>query len=496
MRRALLFLSLLVPALALAGDTWSTPFVGVRRLVRTTSNQRIYALVVDLTAPGVKLQATTSAQRGRTPSSFAKLIGAQAAVNGDFFNGSYKTSGLAVGGGVKWADTSDTGTYGNFAFDTAPLAPRVELYAPSLVVAAQPWMKGVVSGRPLVLHTGVVQSSTASICAGNVRHPRTAVGYSADKKKLIIAVVDGRATAAIGMTCPEVGALLKSLGAVEGMNFDGGGSSAMYVQGLGVVNHPSDGAERVVGNHLALFARLPGTVGTLKGVVYEAPDLTKRLAGATVKLSSGAQDVTDSTGAYSLVVAPGTYTVTASAPGHTAASLSRAVAANATVVVNVGLPKAAAADFDADGVPDATDNCDSVKNADQRDTDGNGVGDACSADDDGDGVADEDDNCPLVKNANQADADGDGLGDACDPLTVDAGLAQADAGEEVETPWAPDGGEDLSFTDAGIDDPGTPPPEGEDPQRDLPMQGGCAAAPGAALAAAFALARLVAGRRR
>jgi hypothetical protein len=31
------------------------------------------------------------------------------------------------------------------------------------------------------------------------------------------------------------------------MNFDGGGSSAMYVQGLGVVNHPSDGADTDAG---------------------------------------------------------------------------------------------------------------------------------------------------------------------------------------------------------------------------------------------------------
>jgi Phosphodiester glycosidase len=105
---------------------------------------------------------------------------------------------------VKWADTSDTAAYGNFAFDTRPLAPRLELYAPSLVVAAQPWMKGVVSGRPLVLHANVVQSYTASVCAGSVSHPRTAVGCSADKKKLILVVVDGRSTAAIGMTCPEV----------------------------------------------------------------------------------------------------------------------------------------------------------------------------------------------------------------------------------------------------------------------------------------------------
>jgi hypothetical protein len=38
-----------------------------------------------------------------------------------------------------------------------------------------------------------------------------------------------------------------------------------------------------------------------------------------------------------------------------------------------------------------------------------------NADGDGDGIADRTDNCPTVKNANQANEDGDALGDACDP---------------------------------------------------------------------------------
>ena len=43
-----------------------------------------------------------------------------------------------------------------------------------------------------------------------------------------------------------------------------------------------------------------------------------------------------------------------------------------------------AADSDGDGVDDATDNCSSVVNADQLDTDSDGLGNACDADDDGD----------------------------------------------------------------------------------------------------------------
>ena len=70
-------------------------------------------------------------------------------------------------------------------------------------------------------------------------------------------------------------------------------------------------------------------------------------------------------------------------------------------------------DGDGDGIPDVSDNCVSVANADQRDADANGRGDACD-DFDRDGVINSLDNCPDVANRNQADADGDGIGDVCD----------------------------------------------------------------------------------
>ena len=74
-----------------------------------------------------------------------------------------------------------------------------------------------------------------------------------------------------------------------------------------------------------------------------------------------------------------------------------------------------AADADADGYGDANDNCPGTSNPDQRDTDGDSLGDACDPDDDNDGVPDAADNCVVVANPDQKNVDGDVLGDACDP---------------------------------------------------------------------------------
>jgi hypothetical protein len=71
-------------------------------------------------------------------------------------------------------------------------------------------------------------------------------------------------------------------------------------------------------------------------------------------------------------------------------------------------------DTDGDGVPDITDNCPLIANADQANNDNDALGDPCDPDDDNDGVLDVNDNCPLVPNADQANLDGDALGDPCD----------------------------------------------------------------------------------
>jgi hypothetical protein len=60
------------------------------------------------------------------------------------------------------------------------------------------------------------------------------------------------------------------------------------------------------------------------------------------------------------------------------------------------------------------DNCISVANTNQLNTDGDTLGNACDPDDDNDGVLDGADNCPVNSNPSQSNMDGDSMGDACD----------------------------------------------------------------------------------
>ena len=76
-------------------------------------------------------------------------------------------------------------------------------------------------------------------------------------------------------------------------------------------------------------------------------------------------------------------------------------------------------DTDSDGVENNIDNCVSIANPDQTDTDNDGHGDTCDDDDDGDGILDDIDNCPLIANPNQEDDDSDGIGNFCDDDWVD-----------------------------------------------------------------------------
>lgn len=62
------------------------------------------------------------------------------------------------------------------------------------------------------------------------RHPRSAAGLSNGGTILYLLVIDGRRPGSKGATEAETALILKKLGAEDGLNFDGGGSSALALR--------------------------------------------------------------------------------------------------------------------------------------------------------------------------------------------------------------------------------------------------------------------------
>ena len=88
------------------------------------------------------------------------------------------------------------------------------------------------------------------------RHPRTAIGVNADSTRLYFVVVDGRHLTSTGVTLREMKGIFDALGAVHAVNLDGGGSSCILVNDE-VMNHPSDGPVRAVGNGCLFVSTAP-----------------------------------------------------------------------------------------------------------------------------------------------------------------------------------------------------------------------------------------------
>jgi len=94
------------------------------------------------------------------------------------------------------------------------------------------------------------------------RNPRTAAGVSVDGRTLYLVVIDGRSRSSIGTTAFETGNIMARLGAVDGLIFDGGGSSTMALRAR-------DGSVRVV--NVPVHSRLGGgerAVASCLGIRY------------------------------------------------------------------------------------------------------------------------------------------------------------------------------------------------------------------------------------
>ena len=101
-------------------------------------------------------------------------------------------------------------------------------------------------------------------------HPRTGFGVSQTRDTVLLLVVDGRGVSK-GCTTKVLAEILKYYGAYSAVNWDGGGSSCMYVRPFDQVNRGSDGSERTVTNGMFVVANLPEADNTITSIKPYSP---------------------------------------------------------------------------------------------------------------------------------------------------------------------------------------------------------------------------------
>lgn len=196
----------------------------------------------------------------RTTSQFAGEKSAVAAINGSFFD-------MDMGGSVAYFERDDSvisttrPTPEKWAVTDSIMNAAIVLHRDSGMLieyarTEQFYEKSdreyfvLVSG-PLLIRDSIPQKLPDMSFTFN-RHPRTCLGITGES--LIFITIDGRSEMAAGMNLMEVQDFLLSLGCLDAINLDGGGSTSMWIKGRGIVNEPSDkSGERPVANSLLIL---------------------------------------------------------------------------------------------------------------------------------------------------------------------------------------------------------------------------------------------------
>ena len=240
----------------------------VRQVRQSPRPMVIHLVQVDLRAEGISPLVTPGDPEAELPlsarstSQFLEEFNLQLAVNGDGFtpwrsNGPldvYPKSGegvapigLAASQGVQYSTLTDDEPVLYISRNN-----RAQFNAPGGRVY------NAISGNQML----VTRGQALSTLEGDPE-PRTALALDRRGRTLLILVVDGRQPGySEGATLAELAALIIEFGGYTGMNIDGGGSSTLVREsvtgGAQVLNSPVDqgipGRERVVGNHLGIYA--------------------------------------------------------------------------------------------------------------------------------------------------------------------------------------------------------------------------------------------------
>ena len=246
--------------------------VDIVRFSRWDPPLQLWGARIDLLAPGISIVVTPSNGNrpldtdGRTTESFLNRTGVQIAVNASPFAPVADTRGAPEDiVGISAADgtvySPPEGSGGALVIDNTGRAWVVDQGALERSDAVQPGLTGSI--RSAVGGFSVILRRGENLGSVDHRHPRTAAGVSADHRYLYLVVVDGRQLGwSVGVTTRELAAWLSYLGAMDGLNLDGGGSTALVAQDPNgrplVVDSPIDrmvpGRLRVVGNNLGVRA--------------------------------------------------------------------------------------------------------------------------------------------------------------------------------------------------------------------------------------------------
>ncbi len=184
-------------------------------------------------------------QKLRTVSDFAGEVKPLAVVNGNFFdvkNGGAvdftKVRGQVINGNRNAANEKPDFHQKAAVVIAANGVPEIKKW--DGLVNWEEWLKepDVMLNGPLLIFNR--QDETLEPVGFNTaRHPRTCMGIT-KKGHIIMLVVDGRNANSQGMNLFELTKVMRWLGCVSAINFDGGGSSALWVKDEGIVNYPTD----------------------------------------------------------------------------------------------------------------------------------------------------------------------------------------------------------------------------------------------------------------
>ncbi len=225
--------------------------------------QHVITMRVDLSNTNISFFSTPSNGTnsldtfGQTTGTFMSTYHVQVAINANFFSPCCDTTpnepktllGLAMSQGNTVAAQTNSGT------GSAVLLLAKNNQPTMLVTSGNISTTNVytaVAGSQMLLVNG------KNVAPVDTLNPRTALGLSQGNRYLYMMVIDGRETNhSAGATLFDTAAWLSRFGAYNGLNLDGGGSTAM-LQSISnkatVLNQPSDGQQRVVGNNLGVFA--------------------------------------------------------------------------------------------------------------------------------------------------------------------------------------------------------------------------------------------------